>query len=288
MGFHRASLVLLYTLTILIVVYLIIDAGGYYLQSQIERPENQLDEIYKPSGLIGHGIGIVGSALMVIMMLYSIRKRFRFAQNWGNIRYWLNYHIWMGVAGPLLVIFHTSFKLGGIVAVSFWSMIGVALSGVVGKYIYIQIPRTREGQQISASELEEMDNAMMSKIIEFGVGEKILQSLQTAKEGEVKGGWGSLLRWLEEDLTMPFQIAKIRRALIAEGKIAHSEVHEALKLLKQKLVLRRRIRFLHSAEGLLHYWHIIHKPFAVVMMVIMVVHVVVAVLFGATWIWKTT
>ncbi len=113
MTFHRASLMFLYALTILMVVYLFVDAGGYYLQSETERPENPVHENYKPSGVTGHGLGIVGSLLMVILLLYSVRKRFRFAQNWGNIRYWLNYHIWMGVTGPVMVIFHTSFKFLG-------------------------------------------------------------------------------------------------------------------------------------------------------------------------------
>jgi len=286
MIFHRASLMFLYLVTILMVGYLLIDAGGYYFQHESDRPLNSLHEFYKPSGFIGHGLGIIGSLLMIILLLYSIRKRFRFAQKWGNIRYWLNYHIWMGVMGPVMVLFHTSYKFGGIVAISFWSMVGVALSGVVGRYIYIQIPRSREGQQISASELEEMDTSMMNKLVEYGVGENVLRNLQGEGEKKGKAGWGALIKWLEEDLAMPFQLARIRKALIAEGKISKDEIHDAIKLLKQKLVLRRRIRFLQTAEGLLHYWHIIHKPFAVVMLVIMVVHVVVAVLFGATWIWK--
>ncbi len=73
-------------------------------------------------------------------------------------------------------------------------MIGVALSGVVGRYIYIQIPRTREGQQISASELEQMDAAMMNKLVEYRVSDQILRSLKSADEAEVKGGWGSRCR----------------------------------------------------------------------------------------------
>lgn len=286
MTFHRASLIVLYSITILLVLFLLVEAGGYYIQSETDRPLNPLHDLYKPSGTVGHGLGIIGSLLMVVLLLYSVRKRYRFAQNWGNIRYWLNYHIWMGVTGPVMIIFHTSYKFGGIVAVSFWSMIGVALSGVVGRYIYIQIPRTREGQQISASELEEMDSAMMAKIAGYGIGEKMLTRLQSSSEDESKGGWGSLLKWLVEDLMMPFQLGKIKRALIAEGRIALNDVHDAMKLLKQKLILRRRIRFLQTAEGLLHHWHIIHKPFAVVMLVIMVVHIIVAVLFGATWVWK--
>jgi len=285
MTINRIILAGLYAFTIAALVYLVANGFGYYATGMELRPEHPLNELWKPSGLIGHGLGIVGSALMIIMMLYSVRKRFSFARRWGNIKIWLDYHIWMGVTGPLLVIFHTSFKLGGIVAVSFWSMIGVALSGVVGRYIYIQIPRSRTGNQLSASELDEMDREMMQKLAGYGVSEETLNSLQPA-DAPTKTGWGSVWTWFKEDLAMSSKLKKFSKELLAGEKVSHHQVHEAVKIVKQKLVLKRRIQFLHTAEGLLHYWHVIHKPFAIVMMVIMVVHVIVAVLFGYRWIWS--
>jgi hypothetical protein len=64
------------------------------------------------------------------------------------------------------------------------------------------------------------------------------------------------------------------------------DVHLVLKLARQKAKLQRRMQFLGQAQKLLHHWHVFHKPFAIVMLVIMVVHVVVAVLFGYRWIWS--
>jgi len=285
MTLHRASLILLYLITIVATAYLAATGAGYYGLEVELRPDHSLHESYKPSGFIGHGLGIVGSLLIVMLLLYSARKRFRRMQAWGNIRYWLNYHIWMGVTGPLLVIFHTTFKFGGIVAVSFWSMIGVALSGVVGRYIYIQIPRSRSGHQLSAAELDELDREMMARLSEFGVSEATLAALQS-RDASDGSGWGALWRWFLEDLAISFRLGAVRKALLAEGKISRHDANEAIRIIRQRLVLRRRIRFLHTAEGLLHYWHVIHKPFAIVMLVIMVIHVAVALLFGYAWIWK--
>jgi len=285
MTINRIILGLLYTFTIAALVYLVAVGSGYYVLSEELRPDHALHEVWKPSGMVGHGLGIVGSALMIIMLLYSVRKRFRFARRLGNIRIWLAYHIWMGITGPLLVIFHTSFKLGGIVAVSFWSMIGVALSGVVGRYIYIQIPRSRTGNQLSASELDELDREMMIKLAGYGVSEETLNSLQTSDVPQ-KAGWGSVWTWFIEDLKMSSKLRAFSKELLAGGKVSRHQVHEAVKIVKQKLVLKRRIQFLHTAEGLLHYWHVIHKPFAIVMMIIMVVHVIVWAMFGSPGFWE--
>jgi hypothetical protein len=41
---------------------------------------------------------------------------------------------------------------------------------------------------------------------------------------------------------------------------------------------------LNTARRLLHHWHIFHKPFAIIMILIMIVHVIVAVSFGYRWI----
>jgi hypothetical protein len=37
-------------------------------------------------------------------------------------------------------------------------------------------------------------------------------------------------------------------------------------------------------QKLFKYWHVAHLPFALVMLVIMVVHVAVSIVFGYTWI----
>jgi hypothetical protein len=282
---HRIILAILYLTTVLVVGYLTYTGWSYYTAGEQLEAHHPLHEIYKPTGLIGHGLGIIGSLLMVVMQLYSVRKRFRIAQGWGDIRIWLNYHIWMGVTGPLLVVYHTAFKFGGIVAISFWSMVGVALSGVLGRYIYIQIPRSRTGQQISAGELEQMDAEMMGKLGSLGIGQDTLQILQESTRADDKGGWGSLIKWVAQDIEMPLTMHRIKKALRSEGKVSIDHIRNAMAIIKQKIILRRRIRFLHTAEGLLHYWHYIHKPFAIVMLVIMVIHTFVALLFGYMWIW---
>jgi hypothetical protein len=126
-----------------------------------------LHEDLKPGGIVGHGTGVIGSLMMLLLLLYSIRKRFRFMRGRGDIGYWLNYHIWLGITGPLLVIFHSAFKLHGIIVISFWSMVGVALSGVFGRFLYLQIPRAESGDDLSGPVLLRIDAMIKNKTAVF-------------------------------------------------------------------------------------------------------------------------
>ena len=285
---HRISLFILYAITLIIVVWLIVVGGSYYALPLTERPHSDIHELLKPSGRIGHGLGIVGSLLMLLLLLYSARKRLRSLHRAGNIRYWLNYHIWMGVTGPILVIFHTAFKLGGIVSISFWSMIAVALSGVLGRYLYIQIPRAAGGDELSAADLEKMDRELQAEIkTKYGIGDELIARINALSGTDLapsKTGWAGLLFWIGQDVTLPARIAAIRREISAAARITPHELARLVKIIKRKIRLRRRRAFLATAHALLHHWHVIHKPFALVMLLIMFVHVIVAVLFGYTWI----
>lgn len=287
MRLHRLTLYILYLCTIATITYLVYAGYPYYSLALSERPHSALHDAYKPSGLIGHGLGIVGTLLMLALLLYSARKRLRIMQRWGNIRYWLNYHIWMGITGPLLVIFHTAFKLGGIVSVSFWSMIAVALSGVLGRYIYIQIPRSLSGHELSADDLAELDRELRRQLeqdhqFDDALLSRIDHAAGTA-QSPTAGGLAGLVYWIRQDATLPFRLRAVRREIRRTSYLSHAEMATVVKIVRQTVKLRRRMAFLGTAHQLLHHWHVFHKPFAVIMLTIMVVHVTVAVLFGYTW-----
>ena len=288
MTFHKFTLILLYVLTLCSIAYLFYAGGEYYELSRLDRPHHDLHKSWKPGGYFGHGLGIVGSTLMVILFLYSVRKRFRFMQNSGDIRYWLNYHIWMGVTGPVLVIFHTTFKFGGIVSISFWSMVAVALSGVFGRYIYIQIPRTLSGNAMTAKEIEEQDSEFEKTLKEdFQLDESIVQKLLSVSGLEVisaKKGISSLFYLILNDFQMHSRLNSIIKSLEKSKAVVSSDLKTLKIIARKRNILHRRMAFLQTAHRLLHYWHVIHRPFAIVMIIIMLIHVAIAILFGYRWI----
>ena len=151
-------------------------AGGlygaeYYLTPLADRPFHpQYDEL-KPTGAVGHGYGIVGSLMIIAgVSMYSSRKRLRLLSGMGKLPLFLEFHIFLCLTGPILVLYHTTFKFGGLVAVSFWSMTAIVLSGVVGRYLYVQIPRGIHGHELNAAELAREQSRLTSSLIdEFGL-----------------------------------------------------------------------------------------------------------------------
>ena len=108
-------------------------------------------EIPAASDLFGHGLGILGFILMILTeTLYSLRKRTRSA-SWGKMSTWLQFHIFMGLVGPYMVLLHTSWKFNGLAGATTLLTMIIVVSGFIGRYIYTRIPRTMEGLEIEGT-----------------------------------------------------------------------------------------------------------------------------------------
>lgn len=101
--------------------------------------------------LFGHGIGIIGFAMMLMTeTLYSLRKRSR-SVKWGRMSTWLQTHIFMGLVGPYMVLLHTSWKFNGLAGVTTLLTVIIVVSGFIGRYIFTRIPRTMDGLEIEGT-----------------------------------------------------------------------------------------------------------------------------------------
>ena len=234
---------------------------------------------------MGHLLGIVGSTMMVVMLAYSLRKRLRWMRGWGSLRQWLNVHMFLGVFGPLLVVLHSTFRVHGLVALSFWSMVLVALSGILGRYLYLQIPRTRRGVARSRDELVRELHALEQKIllerdVELPRLEAILHALARVPDPD-QPAWKVFLGLLWNDLRRPWWEPRALGNLLAEVPVERQT--EVAEMLRQAATLERRIALFERMQELFHYWHVFHKPFAAVMYLFMVVHVLVALWTGYGW-----
>ncbi len=285
---HRVIMTILYSFTLLALTAVAIKGWPYYSLSLEDRSHHEMYELWKPGGLVGHGLGVIGSLLLILLLGYLLRKRWRSMQNWGNIRYWLNYHIWMGITGPLIILYHTSMKFGGIVAVSFWSMAAVALSGVLGRYLYLQIPRTRTGVEIGFQELEEQQQRQWIELQSLsGVDTNTIEQIRTHINRDdaylQNRRWSALPALFYKDIKRPLHRIALRRQLKQLTGLDKKQLKPVIELTDQQEKLARRISFLDAAQSMLHHWHVVHRPFAAVMFLIMLVHVSVALLFGYSW-----
>ena len=233
-------------------------------------------------------LGMVGSFMMILLLLYSVRKRFTMFRSAGPIGRLLDIHILLGIMGPLFVILHSTFKLNGIVSISFWSMIAVALSGVLGRYIYAQIPRGIQGNELSLQEVENMDKELSLTLTEkFRLDEyqiKRLQAIGMQSDQVNRSLMRILTSLLIGDVFFIFRRPFLRRRIRKIVKLSGKELRQVRKLSRQRVVLQRRVILWQKIHHIFHNWHIIHKPFAIIMYLIMVVHATIAILLGYRWI----
>ncbi len=285
---HRVYVGSFFLVGIATVVLLTVNGYDYYTTPLEERFFNPNNEMLKPSGVIGHGIGILGSLMMIFgVALYMLRKRIKVFFRMGYLKHWLEFHIFLCTVGPILVLYHTAFKFGGIVAISFWSMVAVVLSGVVGRFIYVQIPRTIQGNELDIKQISEMSSDISLRLSrELSRGEEIASKIEqlTAVDYKKKITFGkSVLFILKDFFNVRFVLRELKKEM-HKLNISKLKIKEVLKLAKSKMVLSRRITMLRTMQRLFKYWHIVHLPFAITMFAIMLIHVAVTIIFGYRWI----
>jgi hypothetical protein len=135
----------------------------YYVVPVSERPFSPLHGQFAPTGLIGQGYGIIGTLMILVgVVSYGARKRFRWLSRFGSLKSWLHFHIFLCLLGPFLVLLHTTFKFGGLVAIAFWSMALVVASGVFGRWVYVWIPKTANGRFVGRDELRRRIRQLLS------------------------------------------------------------------------------------------------------------------------------
>lgn len=259
----------------------------YYALPLVERPHSNMHELFKPAGIWGHGLGVIGSAFVLLLLLYSARKRQLWGLRAGRLSRWLDVHIFLGVMGPLLITLHTALKFGGIVSISYFSMVIVALSGVFGRYIYMQIPRDSRGHKLSLEDATRRLTELRESLRSIkGVAPDLLDAIthhvseSTARQ---RSRSRPILGTIAGDLAMPFRMQRVRR-LLKRANVAPSTKHEIIQLVRAQTLLRRRISLHDTIAHVFHMWHVFHKPFAYIMIVIMFVHIGVVVLFGYKWV----
>ena len=133
----------------LLVAAIGIYGASYYLLPLEQRPFSDKYELLKPGGTIGLKLGILGTVLFFIIFLYALRKVIPWLGRLGTARHWMDFHVIAGVTAPIVIAFHASFKFQGIAGIAFWIMVAVALSGVIGRYLYSQIPRSLNAAELS-------------------------------------------------------------------------------------------------------------------------------------------
>jgi hypothetical protein len=253
-------------------VYLSILGFDYYTTPLNERFYMEGHERLGPTGFVGHGLGVAGTVFMLIgVFVYILRKYNRSFAKHIRLKYLLEFHIFLCTLGPVLIVFHTAFKIGGLVSVAFWCMLAIMVSGVIGRFIYVQIPKTIEGRSLSLKEAEKLQQALNHQLSQ----DELLSNDLSSFSIELKRNRS----WHRRMLIL----RKIKAHMVRMG-VGAMRRRAFIDVLRQEAALAAKINNLELMNRLFKYWHVVHQPFTLVLLIIVVLHIAVAFTFGYSWI----
>ena len=291
---HRIRITIAILASVILVASIAIYGANYYLLPVDQRPYSDKHELLRPSGTIGIKLGILGTILFFIIFLYALRKVIPWLGRLGTARHWMDFHVIAGVTAPILIAFHASFKFQGIAGVAFWIMLAVAISGVVGRYLYAQIPRSLNAAELSLAELQANEREFADALLRQSVfsAEQLARALHRPTREQIRriGAVQAVGAMMLADVGLRFQVAALRRAhmdfgakLRSSGGLLSSgnaEVEQVVRLVRQKAALSRRVLFLDKTQKVFHLWHVIHRPFSYTFAILAIIHIVVVMGLG--------
>lgn len=230
---------------------------------------------FKPGGDLPMWCGYIGTLLMLIATLYPLMRRVKAFRRLASNTMWFDFHMMTGTVGPMFIVLHAANKLDNWVASAFWAMVIVVLSGVLGRYLYTQVPDLAHGR-----ELEELEHqrafARLRKAHPQAtqIAEAILaQHRQDAERLARNAGFFRALWWIVmEDLRRPTRWFS-RRHKIRRSGAPKAVVRELIRRTGRMILIDRRGVLVPRAQLLLHSWKLVHVPFTVVMVVLSAYHI---------------
>jgi hypothetical protein len=291
---HRIRVFLAWMLALAFVLVIASYGMNYYTLSASERPFSPKHQILRPSGTIGVKLGMVGVLMFFLIYLYPLRKKWGWLGRMGNSRHWLDFHIVLGTAAPIIIAFHASFKFGNIAGMAFYSMLMVTLSGFVGRYLYAHIPRGLSAAELSMKEIQEKEEALRKELAEqkatFGFAVDALAELPSPAQVAKTPLIASLLSMFVLDIKRPFKTSMLRLNQAGFGPWVFSgfglfstrdaKLERAILLAQKQSSLSQSIAFLSRTQRIFQLWHVIHRPFSYAFAILAVLHIGIALFMG--------
>jgi hypothetical protein len=250
-----------------------------------------LERYITPQRGVGYWLGIIGGSMMLLLLGYSARKRAPWLAWLGGIPAWFEFHMVLGVLGPILVLFHANFSLGATNSnVALICMLLVAASGVVGRYIYTRLHARLDGHEDTVEQLKAVGDRLRSQSTMIAFLPGLLDTIDRVEKRliEPPRGFGrrflhlisgaprmALARWLirrEIKRAVAVKVTSRETALVAEHK--HRIAAAARGYANRRLEAGRRMAEYQVYARLFSLWHVLHIPLFFMLLVAGIVHVV--------------
>lgn len=265
--------------------------AAYYASPMSERVRSAEHAWLRPSGYVGQSAGILAALIFAFLWMYPARKSLKALAKAGPLSRWLDIHIAFALTLPLLLAVHSGWRFFGIIGLGFGAMMIVWASGIVGRYLYVRIPRSRSGLELSMEEIAAERRSMVTEIAaKTGLDPRSLE--QTLGGGnaaaESRGIVSAFAAMVAADRARRRMTRELRhrwRHLPDRPALDDATLDAAVDLATREIALTQQVRFLRTTHRIFRWWHLLHKPLAIMAAIAVVIHVAVVVAVGSTWFW---
>ncbi len=254
------------------------------------------EEYLVPASGVGYWLGVAGAAMMLLLLLYPLRKRVRFGGWAGSVAFWFRLHMVLGLVGPALVLFHANFGFGSLNSnVALVAMLTVAASGIVGRYLYGKIHRGLYGRKAAVHDMLADAQALEDSLgAELPPGNARIvaqmhafaQHAAAMPKGILVGLWtlpalairaGLTRRRLRRDAYRLIKVEGKRRGWSRRMRARHRAA--IAELVRLHIAAVRKAAAFEFYDRLFGLWHVLHLPLFIILIFAAGIHVVAAHLF---------
>jgi len=232
---------------------------------------------------IGYWLGIVGGLMMLVLLLYSLRKRWKPMRTSGSIGFWFRFHMLMGMLGPALILYHARFTLGAALnsQVALFSMLIVLGSGFIGRFFYARVHRGFSGRKLEVHALLVQLQEQMGCLSLLGPeGAHVKALLLPFEQRAVAAGasfWksaGSLVSLGISTRTAYWEVRSILSRLHRAKAIPSDTRKTMTRLAGEILHAVRRAAAFAFYDRMLRLWHVLHLPLLFLLLATGILHVI--------------
>ena len=245
---------------------------------------------FKAGDDVGYWLGVAGGTMMLLLLSYPLRKYVRALHRLGKVKWWFLAHMLLGVGGPTLILLHSTYRIGSLnAAVAMYSMLVVAGSGVIGRFIYLRVHRSLSGQKASLEQLRAragLDESETRSRLHFAPEVEARLLAFGERQVGARPAWPTWLRqvfvlsaqawWVylrcAAGLHKPLR-TMARRRQWSRSDLARRE-YLARKLVRRYLASVVRVAQFTAWERMFALWHVLHTPFVYILAISAVAHVI--------------
>lgn len=276
---YRRSIYDLQVALLSLSVLLVVISSGWLLISNTNLLAN---------GDFVYNAGLLGGFLMLCSIFYALLKRVRFINKLGHNETWYYAHLFCGVVGPLLIIFHTSFHIKSVnSAVAFFSMLIIMISGMFGRYISTLMSYQAHRTYLAISDIELQ---LISSLLDHrqGTPKRSKDALRRLMVNGLKRPhyWFQniplMLKTFYSTLLCYFTFCRERRKIFRsiggqknwDRKTLRAAIRHSKRLTRRYVINIAKLSLLNMVQNLLLNWRVLHANLLYLLALTAVAHII--------------